>query len=89
MSSNSEIASTMSTVSQVVSQLTGDGFLVNRVIVGNAQRPTIFLFVNDRCRALISSGRAHYRYIGNHCRIKQGAFEFGGCCVVWSENLIN
>ena len=80
-----EIAVTMNDVSKIVEQLSSEGFLVNKVVVGNAQQPTIFLFNSDKCRDLIKIGRAAYRYFGNEPLIKQGVFEYQGCRVVWSE----
>ena len=83
-----EIALTMNDVSIIVTELANEGFLVNKVVIGNAQRPTIFLFSNDKCRDLISSGKASYQHFNNATPIKQGVFEYSGCRVVWSESLI-
>lgn len=83
-----EIALTMNDVSRIVAQLANEGFLVNKVVIGNALRPTIFLFSNDKCRNLIDSGKASYQHFNNVMPIKQGVFEYSGCRVVWSESLI-
>jgi hypothetical protein len=83
-----EIALTMNDVSRIVAQLANEGFLVNKVVIGNALRPTIFLFSNDKCRDLIDSGKASYQHFNNVMPIKQGVFEYFGCRVVWSESLI-
>ncbi|WP_085163776.1 hypothetical protein [Gilliamella bombi] len=83
-----EIALTMNDVSRIVAQLANEGFLVNKVVIGNALRPTIFLFSNDKCRDLIDSGKASYQHFNNVMPIKQGVFEYSGCRVVWSESLI-
>jgi hypothetical protein len=86
--SANEIALTMNDVSRIVAQLANEGFLVNKVVIGNALRPTIFLFSNDKCRDLIDSGKASYQHFNNVMPIKQGVFEYSGCRVVWSESLI-
>ncbi|WP_141673677.1 MULTISPECIES: hypothetical protein [unclassified Gilliamella] len=83
-----EIALTMNDVSKIIEQLSSEGFLVNKVVIGNALRPTIFLFSNDKCRDLIISGKASYQHFNNVMPIKQGVFEYSGCRVVWSESLI-
>lgn len=83
-----EIALTINDVSRIVAQLANEGFLVNKVVIGNALRPTIFLFSNDKCRNLIDSGKASYQHFNNVMPIKQGVFEYSGCRVVWSESLI-
>lgn len=83
-----EIALTMNDVSIIVARLANEGFLVNKVVVGNAQRPTIVLFNNDKFRELIASGKASYQHANKFMPIKQGIFEYLGCRVVWSENLI-
>lgn len=83
-----EIALTINDVSTIVAQLVSEGFLVNKVVIGNALRPTIFLFSNDKCRDLIDSGKASYQHFNNVMPIKQGVFEYSGCRVVWSESLI-
>ncbi|WP_081295745.1 hypothetical protein [Gilliamella sp. Fer4-1] len=83
-----EIALTMNDVSKIIEQLSSEGFLVNKVVIGNALRPTIFLFSNDKCRDLIISGKASYQHFNNVVPIKQGVFEYSGCRVVWSESLI-
>lgn len=86
--STNEIALTMNDVSRIVAQLANEGFLVNKVVIGNALRPTIFLFSNDKCRDLIDSGKASYQHFNNVMPIKQGVFEYFWCRVVWSESLI-
>jgi hypothetical protein len=83
-----KIALTMNDVSKIIEQLSSEGFLVNKVVIGNALRPTIFLFSNDKCRDLIISGKASYQHFNNVVPIKQGVFEYSGCRVVWSESLI-
>lgn len=88
MNVSNEIPTAMNEVSKIISQLISEGFLVNRVVIGNEQRPTIFLFYNSKCQELVDSGRAFYRYIIG-CRIQQGFFERCGCRVVWSESLVN
>ena len=87
MNVSNEISSTMNAVSKIISQLAREGFSINRVVIGNAQRPTIFLFYNNKCKELISSGRAFYRHIIG-CHIQQGCFLYSGCRVVWSESLL-
>jgi hypothetical protein len=86
--STNEIALTMNDVSKIVTQLSIDGFLVNKVVIGNAQQPTIILFNNDKCQDLIKSGKAIYRYIGHKVPIKQGVSNYNGCRIVWSESFI-
>lgn len=83
-----EIAITMNDVSKIITQLSDAGFSVNKVVIGNAQQPTIFLFNSDKCQDLIETGRAAYRYFGNQPLIKQGVFEYQGCRVVWSEGFV-
>lgn len=83
-----EIAVTMNDVSKIITQLSNDGFSVNKVVIGNAQQPTIFLFNSDKCQDLIKTGRAFYRHFGNKLPIKQGVFEYQGCRVVWPEGFM-
>lgn len=83
-----EIALTMNDVSKIITQLSDDGFFVNKVVIGNAQQPTIFLFNNDKCQDLIKTGRAFYRHFGNKPPIRQGVFEYHGCRVVWPEGFM-
>lgn len=81
------LSNSMQKVESVVRELEEHGFDINRVSVGNGQRPVIWLFRNSKCDELIKSGKASYKFIGNKSPIKQGMFYHDNCYVVWSESL--
>lgn len=73
-------------VSDVVLSLVREGFKVNRIVISNSGRPTIFIFKTEACDKLIESGQACYQYLGNHSSpLRFGAFMRDGCRVQWSE----